>query len=103
MATFQRIDAHGAKLLLAKDNVKLVDIRDENSFETDHVEGAFHLTNDSVDQFIKEVPYDKTVLVLCYHGISSKGVAQYLCDQGYKDVYSVDGGFESWRIENFSE
>ncbi len=100
MATFQLIDVHGAKEYLAKDNVKMVDIRDENSYETDHVEGSFHLTNDSIGQFIKEVPFDNTVLVLCYHGNSSKGVAQYLCDQGYQDVYSVDGGFESWRIEH---
>ncbi len=101
MATFQLIDVHGAKELLAKECVKMVDIRDKNSFETEHVKGSFHLTNDSITEFIKEVSVDITVLVLCYHGNSSKGVAQYLCDQGYKDVYSVDGGFESWRIENF--
>ncbi len=80
-----------------------MDIRDENSFETEHVNGSFHLTNDSIEEFIKEVSVDNTILVLCYHGNSSKGVAQYLCDQGYKDVYSVDGGFEHWRVENFSE
>jgi thiosulfate sulfurtransferase len=99
MATFQLIDVHGAKEYLTKNNVKMVDIRDKNSYETDHVEGSFHLTNDSISKFIKDVPFDNTVLVLCYHGNSSKGAAQYLCDQGYQDVYSVDGGFESWRIE----
>jgi len=103
MATFQLIDVHGAKLELAKDNVILVDIRDENSYDTEHVEGSFHLTNESIGRFIKEVPKNNTVLVLCYHGNSSKGVAQYLCDQGYADVYSVDGGFESWRFEYFSK
>ncbi|WP_022941140.1 thiosulfate sulfurtransferase GlpE [Psychromonas hadalis] len=103
MATFQRIDVHGAKQYLAKDNVRLVDIRDENSYETDHVEGAFHLTNETLTQFVKEVSFDHTVLVLCYHGNSSKGVAQYLCDQGYQHVFSVDGGFERWKIEHFDE
>lgn len=103
MTTFQLIDVQGAKQYLAKDNVTLVDIRDENSYDTEHVENSFHLTNESFGQFIKEVPVENTVLVLCYHGNSSKGVAQYLCDQGYRDVYSVDGGFAHWRIENFSE
>jgi len=99
MATFKQIDVHGANELLTKDNVNLVDIRDENSYETNHVEDSFHLTNESISQFMKAVPFEHTVLVLCYHGNSSKGVAQYLCDQGYNDVYSVDGGFESWRVE----
>ena len=99
MATFQLIDVHGAKEYLQKDNVNMVDIRDENSFDSAHVEGSFHLTNDTISEFIKDVPFTNTVLVLCYHGNSSKGVAQYLCDQGYQDVYSVDGGFESWRVE----
>lgn len=103
MATFQLIDVYGAKQYLAKNNVILVDIRDQNSYDTEHVEGSFHLTNETMGTFIKEVGCDNTLLVLCYHGNSSKGVAQYLCDQGYSDVYSVDGGFESWRIEHLSE
>lgn len=99
MATFKQVDIHGAKQFLAKENVVMVDIRDENSYETAHVKGAFHLTNDSLRQFLNEVSFEHTVLVLCYHGNSSKGVAQYLCEQGYDEVYSVDGGFESWRAE----
>ena len=101
MATFQLIDVHGAKQYLDKENVVLVDIRDKVSYETEHVEGSFHLAIDSIEQFMKEFSCENTILVLCYHGNSSKGVAQYLCDQGYNDVYSVNGGFESWRVEFF--
>ena len=42
-------------------------------------------------------PYaKKPVLVMCYHGISSRGAAQFLIGQGFESVYSVDGGFEAW-------
>jgi len=98
MATFKQIDIEGAKACL-RNNAKLVDIRDENAYETDHVEGSFHLTNDTLAQFMEEVAFTDTVLVLCYHGNSSKGAAQYLCEQGYQDVYSVDGGFACWQSE----
>ncbi|MBC6271749.1 thiosulfate sulfurtransferase, partial [Salmonella enterica subsp. enterica serovar Newport] len=27
----------------------------------------------------------------------SKGAAQYLLQQGYDAVYSIDGGFEAWH------
>lgn len=36
-------------------------------------------------------------MVMCYHGNSSKGAAQYLLQQGYDVVYSIDGGFEAWQ------
>ena len=44
-----------------------------------------------------EAEFDQPVLVLCYHGNSSKGAAQYLINQGFDQVYSVDGGFDAWR------
>jgi thiosulfate sulfurtransferase len=98
MPKFQLISTSEAQKRLLNEKVQMVDIRDENSFLADHVEGSFHLTDASVAQFMQEVDFDTPVFVICYHGNSSKGVAQYLCDQGYLDVYSVEGGFAGWRI-----
>jgi thiosulfate sulfurtransferase len=36
-------------------------------------------------------------VVYCYHGQTSQGAAAYLLDQGFREVYSVIGGFERWR------
>ncbi|KFD22264.1 MULTISPECIES: thiosulfate sulfurtransferase GlpE [Tatumella] len=76
----------------------LVDIRDPQSFEAAHVAEAFHLTNGTLNNFMAEAEFDQPVLVLCYHGNSSKGAAQYLINQGFDQVYSVDGGFDAWRM-----
>lgn len=76
----------------------LVDIRDPQSFEAAHVAEAFHLTNGTLNNLIANADMDQPVLVLCYHGNSSKGAAQYLINQGFDQVYSVDGGFDAWRI-----
>ncbi|PKH01611.1 thiosulfate sulfurtransferase GlpE [Psychromonas sp. MB-3u-54] len=98
MSGYQLINALDAKQRSLKENIQLVDIRDSNSFDTAHAEGSFHLTNDTIADFIKDVEINRTIFVICYHGNSSKGVAQYLCDQGYLDVYSVNGGFEGWQL-----
>jgi thiosulfate sulfurtransferase len=98
MPGFQLISTRDAQKRLLNENIKMVDIRDENSFLADHVAGSFHLTDASVAKFMQEIDLDTPVFVICYHGNSSKGVAQYLCDQGYLDVYSVEGGFADWRI-----
>ncbi len=75
----------------------LVDIRDPQSFAMGHATKAFHLTNDTLGAFMRDNDFDTPVMVMCYHGNSSKGAAQYLLQQGYDVVYSIDGGFEAQR------
>lgn len=97
MSEFQRISLATAADLLQQDKVRLVDIRDAASFRAGHAPGAFHLTNDTLLHFMRETEFDVPVLVMCYHGNSSKGAAQYLLQQGFDKVYSVDGGFDAWH------
>jgi len=95
MDTYGCIDVLAAEKVL-QEGARLVDIRDPQSFEKAHIRGSFHLTNGSLNQFVEDSDYDQPVLVLCYHGNSSKGAAQYLINQGFDQVYSVDGGFDAW-------
>jgi thiosulfate sulfurtransferase len=37
--------------------------------------------------------------VVCYHGISSQGAANYLIGQDFEDVYSLVGGFTDWAFK----
>ena len=77
-------------------NAVLVDIRDNQSFQVAHVQDAFHLTEQTLLTLLNNYDYDTPLLVLCYHGISSRGAAQYLANQGFEEVYSIEGGFEAW-------
>ncbi|MBE8596007.1 thiosulfate sulfurtransferase GlpE [Xenorhabdus sp. BG5] len=75
----------------------MVDIRDPQSFHAGHATGAFHLTNETLNNFLQEADFDQPVMVMCYHGHSSQGAAQYLINMGFETVYSVNGGFEVWQ------
>lgn len=99
MEQFAHISVTDALAMLESDDhhAVMVDIRDPQSFQLSHPQGAFHLTNDTIVQFMNEVDFEQPVLVMCYHGVSSQGAAQYLINQGFEQVYSVDGGFEAWR------
>ncbi len=97
MDQYKHIDVSGAQSLMEQDNARMVDIRDPQSFAVAHAQSAFHLTNDSIVNFMQQVEFEQPVLVMCYHGISSQGAAQYLVNQGFEEVYSVDGGFEAWH------
>ena len=97
MDQFKHIDVKGAQALIEQGAARLVDIRDPQSFAVAHSKTAYHLTNDTMVSFMDEVEFEQPILVMCYHGISSQGAAQYLVNQGFEEVYSVDGGFEGWH------
>ncbi|KKD00144.1 MULTISPECIES: thiosulfate sulfurtransferase GlpE [Photobacterium] len=103
MEQFEHISVEQAYALLQESDTKavLVDIRDPQSHALAHPESAFHLTNDSMVSFMEDVDFEQPVIVMCYHGISSQGAAQYLINQGYETVYSMDGGFEAWRRQAY--
>ncbi|MGB0893128.1 MAG: thiosulfate sulfurtransferase GlpE [Parashewanella sp.] len=77
--------------------LQLVDIRDPESFEAGHIPNAIRLYNDYLSEFLAEADLDSPLVVVCYHGISSVSAAEYLIQQGFDDVYSLDGGFQAWQ------
>ena len=99
MEQFEAISVEQAHSRLTSGEAVMVDIRDPQSYAIGHTPGAFHLTNDTLGAFMRETDFDTPVMVMCYHGNSSQGAAQYLLQQGYDEVYSLDGGFEAWRRE----
>ncbi len=96
MSQFRIIGVKDALDMLEQQQAALVDIRDDQTYARGHAPSAIHLTNETIRQFINDVPFDKPVLVMCYHGVSSQGAAQYLVNQGYEEVYSIEGGFSAW-------
>lgn len=96
MSEFHRIPPEQAQALRAQGAV-VVDIRDPQSFALGHIAGSQHLDNYSLADFIAKADFDQPLIVTCYHGNSSQGAATYLANQGFAEVYSLDGGFELWR------
>ncbi len=83
MEQFETINVEQAYLRLKEGSATLVDIRDPQSFEAGHTPGAFHLTNASLPVFMRQNEFDRPVMVMCYHGNSSRSAAQYLLHQGF--------------------
>ncbi|WP_420934484.1 thiosulfate sulfurtransferase GlpE [Alteromonas sp. A081] len=80
--------------------VSIVDIRDPQSYANGHMPNAAPLNNDNFSTFVEQTPKDTPVVVVCYHGVSSQQAAHVIAQQGFETVYSMDGGFEAWRLAN---
>ena len=97
MEQFEALTVEQAHQRWQQGEAVLVDIRDPQSYAAGHTPGAFHLTNDTMGTFLQQTDFGRPVMVMCYHGNSSKSAAQYLLQQGFNATYSIEGGFEAWR------
>lgn len=101
MSQFKLIDIKTTLTMLEQSQAVLVDIRDAQSFSAGHAPGAVHLTNQTIADFMNRVEFEQPILVMCYHGVSSQGAAEYLANQGYEDVSSIEGGFSAWERASY--
>ena len=96
--SFKRISVAEAKDLMAQQpgKVQIVDIRDDESFESGHIDEAQHLHNSNLQEFIAAAKPEQPLLVYCYHGHMSQSAAAFMVEQGFGETYSLDGGYEAW-------
>jgi len=78
----------------------LVDIRDLNSFQNGHIKRSERIDNETLPDFLREADMDKPIIVCCYHGVSSIQAAGFLAQQGFDEVYSLDGGYAAYSIQH---
>jgi thiosulfate sulfurtransferase len=103
MPNISQIDVHKVNEYLEDGSATIVDIRDPASFAMSHIPTALSLNEQNVEQITGQLDKQKTLVVCCYHGISSQGAAGYLMSKGFKDVHSMIGGYEAWQINYPSE
>ena len=94
---FKRISVEKAKTLIEREpSLTIADIRDRESFERSNIPSSVHLTNHSVNSFLQTASKENPLLIYCYHGNSSQQAAAYFVGEGFKDVYSMDGGYTEY-------
>lgn len=94
---YQRISVATAPSLIQEKTPLIFDARDAASYEAAHLPGAIYLSDKALKSAIRQSARKRAILVYCYHGNASQDIAKLLCDFGFPEIYSLDGGFESWR------
>lgn len=103
MEDFREIEVRDARVLHATGEAVFLDIRDPGSFEAGHIEGAQHLSDANIASVLESLAPDEPLVVYCYHGNSSRGGAAFFSSQGFREVYSLRGGYEAWRRSTLDE
>ena len=83
---------------LIKNGAKVVDIRDAKDFGDSHIPGAINIGIDD----LKKLNLDKydTIIVVCYSGVTSIAAAECLSELGYRNVFNLKSGYDSFTRSN---
>ena len=97
--SYKRISIDEAKRLMEAGDAVIGDVRAADAFSAGSIANAIHIQQETMADFLVNTAKDKPLILYCYHGNSSQGAAHYFSEQGFEDVYSVDGGYEAWRVK----
>jgi len=75
---FKELNPYKAQEMVEEDSANVIDIRDPGSYSAGHIPNAISLNDANVKEFIESAYKEKPLIVYCYHGISSRGAAEYL-------------------------
>jgi rhodanese-related sulfurtransferase len=77
----------------------LIDVREDNEFETSHASGARHMGRGVIERDIVQTFPDKRaeLILYCGGGYRSALAADNLQKMGYTNVWSMAGGWHAWE------
>jgi rhodanese-related sulfurtransferase len=77
----------------------LIDVREDNEWDTDHADGALHMGRGIIERdIVQDIPDKSAELILyCGGGYRSALAADMLQKMGYTNVFSMAGGWKAWR------
>ncbi|KGX90452.1 MBL fold metallo-hydrolase [Pontibacillus marinus] len=92
------------KKILNGERVFILDVRNTDDFDDWKVEGeTVEIINqpyfdlmEGIDPIMDKIPKDEPIYVICAKGGSSQFVAEQIAEEGYDNVYSIEGGMKAY-------
>ena len=101
---YQQITQEEAKEMMDTQEVIILDVREQDEYDSDHIPDAVLLPVGTIDEntAAEVIPEkDSTVLVYCRSGNRSKTASETLVGLGYTNIYEF-GGITTWPYETES-
>lgn len=92
------ISVRELKAKLDEGSLELFDVRTPREREIAHITGSRLLDRPAQDH-IMSLPKDTALYFTCHHGMRSQQAAEFFLNQGFKEVYNVEGGIDAWSQE----
>ena len=80
-------------------NAVIVDVREKDEFEENHIPDAMHMSRGMLELEIEDKFPDRNTEIICHCGGGGRSAlaAEALQKMGYKNVRSMAGGLKAWK------
>ena len=86
-----------AKIKVDSGEYFILDVRTREEYDAGHIAGSVLIPNEVLLNRLDEVPRDKPILVYCRSGRRGAISSQDLIDNGFSEVYNMEGGIAAWQ------
>lgn len=97
MKKFKTISVTEMQDLLQDESAMLLDCRDVKDYRAGHIENALHVHEGLKESLLRKGDKSRKLIIYCYYGHASEHLAEMFGDFGFKNVFSLEGGFASWK------
>jgi rhodanese-related sulfurtransferase len=99
----KKLVATNFKTNIENKNVQLVDVRTPEEFKAGHIKNAGNINFYDTDFLtqMNKLDKNKPLYIYCRSGGRSGKAAAKLKEQGFKEVYDLQGGILDWEKNNF--
>lgn len=97
-AAIELVTAKDASTLYAEKKAIIVDVREDDEWNDEHIAGALHIPLKQLNDRVSELQTykDTTIITQCKSGGRSAKALELLKAAGFTKVYSMDGGIKAW-------
>lgn len=97
---YRNVDAKQLQELVEAGETYVVDVRTPQEWQSGHIAEAVHIPMDELESRLNELRRDGTpVHFICAGGGRSSAAAGIVANRGYRNVFNVSGGMQSYRGE----
>ena len=77
----------------------LLDVREEWEKKVCGLAGALPLEDKLLTEILSSWDRNRNLVCFCHFGIRSADAAIYLAEEGFKNVFVMEGGIDGWSVE----
>jgi hydroxyacylglutathione hydrolase len=75
---------------------KIIDVRSYTEFDLAHIPNSVNIHSGHLDKNLNIIPLNEKIVVYCTSGDRSAIASSFLLRNGYKNVFNLSGGINSW-------
>lgn len=97
--SYKNITADEAKKMIDEDKVVVIDVRTPEEYNSGHIPDAELVPLQVLDGMSNELKKDQRYVIVCRSGNRSQQASEILVEKGFKDIYNMSGGMNTWTYD----